>query len=219
MKKFKKTKILSLVLAAVMLMSLLLTMTACEACSRGTLDIDDTKTFAAMNILDSDTFALQMELGFEIEMYRQGRNFYANFAGFTAEIFVIDGAKYEYKDDEKVALYKVLTDAEFQEEVDPAKKYGIIDLEGARFIRSGTKEFEVEGKPSYGKLFYEEFKEADGTPNLVFFDDDGIMVGLSQLGIDGEMKNLPLKITNEIPEYVLGKFKVREGYERVEFTG
>jgi len=211
--KIKTVKTFAMVLAAVMLLSL--TLTSCKP----SIALEQTKTHQAFKLSEGENFALAMDFMVEIKAYRQGNSYYGNFGELgegAGEVIIIDRIEYEFDHDSKTAYYLELSDEEFEEKMQKASEIAWIDINDITFKGSGKKEFKPDEKPSMGKLFYEEFVCSSGLKTLVFFDKNDVMVGLSHENLAGVMVNFLYSISGEIPEEVLAKLRVPEGYERVE---
>jgi hypothetical protein len=168
--------------------------------------IRETMIFESFELLSSDVYDFNMKIdgiGGSISITRQGDNFYVN--AFDNETLVL-GANMMYTFDHvnEIIFYTEITRERFETILSSYNRpdRSMIDLNGAKLTDTGKAEFRGE------TLIFEEVRASNGVLSRAFFDGDTI-VGLSQVGTQGQWVDMTFYISPNIPE---DAFELPQGY-------
>jgi predicted small lipoprotein YifL len=176
--------------------------------------LDGSKFMAAIEKVYSDVLAIEMTMNdvgddavTEMTVYRSGESMSVRTQGVLGSAFVIitDGVMYSF-DEENKTYYETpvgLFDAD-----DVTGQFDIFgemlgQTQGALITDSGVMEFKGEDYD------FEQITTPEGEVTIVFFDEDGNMVGILQDGVQ-----MVISISSQVPD---GAFDIPDGYEPFDF--
>jgi hypothetical protein len=183
-----------------------------------TPEFAESKTYAAMSIMQRDTHALYANIkGIEVIIYRRGDDVYLNVMNIPQ--ILIDGNEVKLDRGQRKAIAAPASQG-FKDGLMRAISdwNKMIIVGGASIIGTGyasLKDEEVQyelGEIGDTELYYEDVRQHDGKIKRTFFNEDGAMVAIEQEDNDGKKFELKYYITAEVPE----RLGIPDGFELVD---
>jgi hypothetical protein len=177
----------------------------------GDIEIEQTRTYQSLKLLEGDTFSFTFNPGFNMQLVRQGDNM--KVVTLTFPQIIVDGKFFPVTGlnfTEGVALYTPATDADVQETLGMLEGFDTVvsdAFEGAVLRKIGVEIMEL--KPWYGELYYEEFEDADGNPLKLYFNAEKEMY-TAYLMWENQMRYVVNHISPIVPD---NAFNIPHGLE------
>jgi hypothetical protein len=180
----------------------------------GDIDIEQTRTYKSLKLLEGDTFSLTVKAPFNMQLFRRGDDI--KVVVLSLPQMIVDGRFYPIEGldfPSQTAHYTPVTDADVQDTLDMMEDLDSLvsdALEGATLREIGIKEFRF-GADIYEDMYFEEFTDADGNPLRLYFNEQREMYGAHLM-----MGDIVTDIINHIsPNVADNVFNLIPGFESV----
>ncbi|MCL2754927.1 MAG: hypothetical protein FWD35_04335 [Oscillospiraceae bacterium] len=163
--------------------------------------LEDTRTYAALQLLEGDTYMIDMQIGFNMQLYRRGDDINVYVASSVAN-YILDGKRYRlsYRPGEEAAYYRPATQEDYEEVLGYFSGFdSFLSLEGKTLTRVGL---EMYGR--FGELYYEEFTDDDGEILGVYFNhnlNNELFALYANVG--GNMRRFRYHVSATVPDEAL----------------